>query len=174
MHCNNLASQPSVHKISFYRERSKGIACSIWKSPCYSTVSWGNRWDSHWNKTTRNKFSRLHKPKPVIRFTFSSSVWLPILGYWCQCKMARKCAWCEGVHKFFNQWISEKWDNFLYAKGNCWRWRPHPSLFTWRSCPSTLALFNERVCQCLIYCSREIFWLLCVEQEWLLSLHSAA
>ena len=28
------------------------------KSSCYSTMSWGNRWDSHGDQTTRNKYNR--------------------------------------------------------------------------------------------------------------------
>ena len=29
------------------------------KSSCYSTMSWGNRWDSHGDQPTRNKYNRL-------------------------------------------------------------------------------------------------------------------
>ena len=58
-HCSNLASRPCEHKTSFHREWGKGTGGSIWKSLCYSTMSWGNRWDSHWDQTTRNEYNRL-------------------------------------------------------------------------------------------------------------------
>ena len=48
MRCNNLASDAvNSHRTSSHIEWGIGTGSSIWKSSCYSTMSWGNRWDFH-------------------------------------------------------------------------------------------------------------------------------
>ena len=52
--------------------------------------------------------------------------------------------------------------NSLHAKGNKWRWRLHPSLFTWRPYLPTHVLFDERLYQ---YCPRTTVWYLLVQSK---------